>query len=58
LQEAHGGFIITTSSFTEAAIESAALTQKIVLIAMDDLVHWHAEPPVFDFGASANDIPA
>jgi hypothetical protein len=26
-------------------MESAALTSKIVLVAMDDLVRWHAEPP-------------
>lgn len=48
-QGAHRGFIITTSSFTEDAINSAALTDRIVLIAMDDLVRWHLEPPSFDF---------
>jgi restriction system protein len=46
-QNAHRGYIITTSAFTEEAIESAALTSKIVLIAMDDLVLWHSEPPTF-----------
>jgi restriction system protein len=46
-QNAQRGYIITTSTFTEEAIESAALTNKIVLIDMDDLVHWHAEPPTF-----------
>jgi hypothetical protein len=46
-QDAHRGYIITTSAFTEDAIESAALTTKIVLVAMDDLVRWHAEPPQF-----------
>jgi restriction system protein len=46
-QDAHRGYIITTSAFTEDAIESAALTNKIVLVAMDDLVRWHAEPPQF-----------
>jgi restriction system protein len=46
-QNAHRGYIITTSTYTEEAIESAALTSKIVLIAMDDLVRWHAEPPIF-----------
>jgi restriction system protein len=46
-QNAHQGYIITTSAFTEDAIESAALTDKIVLVAMDDLVRWHAEPPQF-----------
>jgi len=46
-QNAHRGYVITTSTFTEEAIVSAALTSKIVLVAMDDLVHWHAEPPTF-----------
>ncbi len=46
-QNAHLGYIITTSMFTEDAIASAALTSKIVLVAMDDLVRWHAEPPMF-----------
>jgi restriction system protein len=46
-QDAHRGYIITTSSFTEDAVASAALTSKIVLVAMDDLVRWHTEPPIF-----------
>ena len=46
-QNAHRGYVIATSAFTEDAITSAALTDRIVLIAMDDLVRWHAEPPVF-----------
>lgn len=46
-QNAYRGYVITTSTFTEGAIASAALTSKIVLIAMDDLVRWHAEPPTF-----------
>jgi restriction system protein len=46
-QNAHRGYVITTSTFTEDAIASAALTSKIVLVAMDDLVRWHAEPPIF-----------
>ena len=46
-QNAHRGYIITTSTFTEDAMESAALTSKIVLVAMDDLVCWHAESPIF-----------
>jgi len=46
-QNAHRGYVITTSTFTEDAIASAALTSKIVLVAMDDLVRWQAEPPIF-----------
>lgn len=57
-QEAYHGFIVTTSSFNEEAIHSAAMTEKIVLIAMDDLVRWHTEPPIFDFGVPADDISA
>jgi hypothetical protein len=44
---AHRGYVITTSAFTDEAIASAALTSKIVLVAMDDLVRWHSEPPTF-----------
>lgn len=57
-QGAHRGFIITTSSFTEDAIRSAALTDRIVLVAMDDLVRWHRESPTFDFSAPASEILA
>lgn len=46
-QNAHRGYVITTSTFTEDAMRSAALTSKIVLVAIDDLVRWHAEPPLF-----------
>lgn len=46
-QNAHRGYVITTSAFTEDAITSAALSDRIVLIAMDDLVRWHADPPIF-----------
>lgn len=46
-QNAHRGYVITTSTFTEEAIGSASLTSKVVLVAMDDLVRWHAEPPIF-----------
>lgn len=46
-QNAHRGYVITTSTFTEDAIASAALTSKVVLVAMDDLVRWHTEPPTF-----------
>lgn len=46
-QNAYRGYVITTSRFSEDAVESAALTNKIVLVPMDDLVHWHVEPPLF-----------
>jgi restriction system protein len=46
-QNAHRGYVITTSTFSEDAVESAALTAKIVLVPMDDLVGWHVEPPLF-----------
>jgi restriction system protein len=46
-QNAYRGYVITTSTFTEDAIASAALASKVVLVAMDDLVRWHAESPIF-----------
>lgn len=46
-QNAYRGYVITTSTFTEEAAESAAQTSKITLVAMDDLVHWHAAAPMF-----------
>jgi restriction system protein len=48
--EEHGayrGYVITTSAFTERAEASAALTDKIALVAMDDLMLWHTAPPSF-----------
>ncbi|UPK02815.1 restriction endonuclease [Bradyrhizobium sp. 170] len=41
------GYVVTTSAFTEEATESAALSEKIVLVDMDNLVRWHAEAPAF-----------
>jgi restriction system protein len=46
-QNAHRGYIVTTSTFTADAIESAALTNKVVLVAMDDFVRWHLDAPTF-----------
>lgn len=48
--EEHGasrGYVVTTSTFTGGAVASAGMSDKIVLIAMDDLVRWHREAPVF-----------
>lgn len=42
------GYIVTTSSFTAEAIESAAMTDKIVLVDAVQLVGWHREPPQFN----------
>ncbi|MEH2497857.1 restriction system protein [Bradyrhizobium sp. AZCC 1678] len=44
-QEAFRGYVITTSGFTEEAIESAGRSEKIFLIDMDTLVQWHADAP-------------
>lgn len=46
-QNAHRGYIITTSAFTDEATVSAAMTDRIVMVAMDELVRWHAVPPNF-----------
>lgn len=46
-QSALRGYVVTTSTFTEEALESARLSDKIVLVDMDCLVGWHAEAPMF-----------
>jgi restriction system protein len=49
--EEHGalrGYIVTTSTFTDEAQSSAKLSDKVVLIDMDDLVHWHHTAPTFN----------
>ncbi|WLA93615.1 restriction endonuclease [Bradyrhizobium elkanii] len=37
------GYVVSTSTFTEEAKESAVLSEKIVLVDIDGLVRWHAE---------------
>ncbi len=46
-QNALRGYIVTTSEFTEEAIQSAQLSDKLVLIDVTALVQWHAIPPTF-----------
>ena len=46
-QGAFRGYIVTTSAFTEEAMESAKLSDRIALVDMDALVRWHAEAPTF-----------
>jgi HJR/Mrr/RecB family endonuclease len=49
--EEHGaleGYLVTTSSFTEEAVQSAGLSDKVVLVDMDCLVRWHDVAPAFD----------
>jgi Restriction endonuclease len=46
-QNALRGYIVTTSTFTQEAKESAELSDKLVLIDMDSLVQWHADAPTF-----------
>lgn len=46
-QNALRGYVITTSTFTEDAMQSAHLSDKIILIDMDCLVRWHSKPPTF-----------
>lgn len=46
-QGAFRGYIVTTSAFTDEAKQSAALSERIVLIDMDRLVEWHREAPTF-----------
>jgi hypothetical protein len=46
-QNALRGYVITTSTFSEEAMESAKLSDKLILIDMESLVRWHAETPTF-----------
>jgi HJR/Mrr/RecB family endonuclease len=39
--DAWRGYVVTTSSFTNEAIESAAKNEKIILIGMPELINWH-----------------
>lgn len=43
---AHRGYIVTTTTFTDEAVESASLSEKIVLIDIGALVQWHREAPI------------
>lgn len=44
-QNAVRGYIVTTSRFTDEAAASAALTDRIRLIDMSGLAHWHRSAP-------------
>ena len=46
-QGALRGYIVTTSAFTEQAMQSAKLSDKVILVDMDCLVGWHATAPTF-----------
>jgi len=46
-QSALRGYIVTTSTFTEEAIDSAQLSDKLVLVDMESLVRWHVTAPTF-----------
>ncbi|MGM4991847.1 restriction endonuclease [Tardiphaga sp. 841_E9_N1_2] len=41
------GYIVTTSKFTEEAISSAALSEKVELVDIDMLLQWHIAAPTF-----------
>lgn len=45
--EALRGYLVTTSGFTEEATISADASAKVILVAMDELVGWHDNPPQF-----------
>lgn len=46
--EAWRGYIVTTSRFTLDAINSAAQSEKVVLVDMDQLIEWHAKKSVIN----------
>ena len=39
---AYRGYVVTTSYFTDGAVESAALNDRLVLVDMSGLVAWHS----------------
>jgi restriction system protein len=41
------GYVVTTSTFTEDAKQSAALSDKLVLVDIERLIDWHMTPPIF-----------
>jgi hypothetical protein len=46
--EAWRGYFVTTSAFTQEAIESANKTPSLSLIDLDGLIAWQSEPPRFE----------
>lgn len=42
-KDAYRGYVVTTSSFTQAAINVAASCDRLVLVNGPDLVQWHVE---------------
>jgi restriction endonuclease Mrr len=46
-QNALRGYIVTTSTFTEEAMQFAELSDKLVLVDIDALVRWHITAPTF-----------
>ncbi|MET4256401.1 restriction system protein [Bradyrhizobium sp. S3.12.5] len=46
-QNALRGYVVTTATFTDEAIQSARLSEKIVLVDIDTLMRWHADAPTF-----------
>ena len=40
------GYLVTTSSFTAGAVESADKSDKLILVNMDELVQWHVSNPM------------
>jgi len=39
------GYLVTTSDFTKAARLSAGLSDRVVLVGMDELLSWHEQAP-------------
>jgi hypothetical protein len=46
------GWFVTTSGFSQEAVQSAALSDRLSLVALDELVAWHRTPPVLKPPAS------
>ncbi|WP_420132288.1 restriction endonuclease [Rhodopseudomonas sp.] len=42
------GFVVTTSTFSDEARQSASMSQRITLVDIHSLVSWHVAAPTFD----------
>lgn len=47
-KNAYLGYIVTTSTFTKAALDSSVILDRIILIDMDRLIQWHSGQPNFN----------
>ncbi|KPF89353.1 restriction endonuclease [Rhodopseudomonas sp. AAP120] len=44
------GFVVTTSTFSEEAEQSASMSKRMTLVDIHSLISWHVTAPIFDLG--------